>query len=237
MADVAAVEAVEPVRRRRRRHASASGNNGGDNDSSDEDVAKERSSFKVPPSLEDAAIDAYLTYLESEVVAYIGLTQTDSKVLRGVTARMLASLKAQINSTMSGIASSVIRQKMLKIILSDRFPSPQYCNMFIGKPDDDEDDEVAHLPRQGLYSNCPNSCCTGAFIQEAMAGIIMSADIHELIFTNESVNIFNFFPKQNTSSTEDVFWYGFRQQNLYCLGFTVKSAYFLIFLKNLLRST
>ena len=39
----------------------------------------------------------------------------------------------------------------------------------------------------GLYSNCPNACCTGAFVQETMSGIIMSADLHELIFTNETV--------------------------------------------------
>ena len=38
-----------------------------------------------------------------------------------------------------------------------------------------------------VYSNCPNTCCTGAFIQEAMAGVIMSADIRELIFTSEQV--------------------------------------------------
>ena len=88
-------------------------------------------SKKVPCSLEDAAIDAYLKYLEAEVAAYIGLTQTDSTLLRGVAVRMMASLKKQLNGQMSGIASSVIRQKMLRIILSDRFPSPQYCNMYI----------------------------------------------------------------------------------------------------------
>ena len=86
---------------------------------------------KVPCSLEDAAIDAYLKYLEAEVVAYISLTQTESTLLRGVAVRMMASLKKQLNGQMSGIASSVIRQKMLRIILSDRFPSPQYCNMYI----------------------------------------------------------------------------------------------------------
>ena len=85
----------------------------------------------VPCSLENAAIVAYLKYLEAEVVAYISLTQTESTLLRGVAVRMMASLKKQLNGQMSGIASSVIRQKMLRIILSDRFPSPQYCNMFI----------------------------------------------------------------------------------------------------------
>ena len=44
----------------------------------------------------------------------------------------------------------------------------------------------------GLYSNCPNACCTGAFVQETMSGIIMSADLHELIFTNETVGTAKF---------------------------------------------
>jgi hypothetical protein len=38
------------------------------------------------------------------------------------------------------------------------------------------------------YSNCPNSCCTGAFIKETMAGILMSHDIKELVFTTENVS-------------------------------------------------
>ena len=87
--------------------------------------------MKIPSSLEDAAIDAYLKYLEAEVVAYISLTQTESTLLRGVAVRMMASLKNQLNGQMSGIASSVIRQKLLRLILSDRFPSPQYCNIYI----------------------------------------------------------------------------------------------------------
>lgn len=38
-----------------------------------------------------------------------------------------------------------------------------------------------------MYSNCLNSCCTGSFIKETMAGIIMSHEIKELIFTNDTV--------------------------------------------------
>ena len=51
---------------------------------------------------------------------------------------------------------------------------------------------VDDIPQQEdleqVYSNCPNTCCTGAFVQEAMAGVIMSADIRELIFTSEQVS-------------------------------------------------
>lgn len=38
-----------------------------------------------------------------------------------------------------------------------------------------------------FISSCPNTCCTGAFIKETMAGVIMSADIRELVFTNGKV--------------------------------------------------
>ena len=39
-----------------------------------------------------------------------------------------------------------------------------------------------------MYSNCLNACCTGSFIKETMAGIIMSHEIKELIFTTETVS-------------------------------------------------
>ena len=100
--------------------------------------------MKPVSTLEDLAIDAYLKYLEGEVVAYISLTQTESALLRGVAVRMMATLKDQLNSRMSGIASSLIRQKMLKIILSDRFPSPQHCNIYI-KRGRKQNDMQAHL--------------------------------------------------------------------------------------------
>ena len=39
-----------------------------------------------------------------------------------------------------------------------------------------------------MYSNCLNACCTGSFIKETMAGIIMSHEVKELIFTNDTVS-------------------------------------------------
>ncbi len=38
-----------------------------------------------------------------------------------------------------------------------------------------------------LYSNCPNTCCSGNFIKETMAGIVMSPDLKELIFSSAHV--------------------------------------------------
>ena len=39
-------------------------------------------------------------------------------------------MKENINSRLTGLASSVLREKMIVIILSDKFPSPQHCNMY-----------------------------------------------------------------------------------------------------------
>jgi hypothetical protein len=40
-------------------------------------------------------------------------------------------LKDDINTKLTGVASSVIREKMVTLILSERFPSMEYCNMFL----------------------------------------------------------------------------------------------------------
>ena len=39
-------------------------------------------------------------------------------------------LKEDINSKVTGIASSAVREKMVSFILSERFPSVEYCNMY-----------------------------------------------------------------------------------------------------------
>ena len=38
---------------------------------------------------------------------------------------------------------------------------------------------------QGLGATCVNTCCSGAFIQETMAGVILNGDVRELVFTPE----------------------------------------------------
>ncbi|QQP32315.1 Hypothetical protein FKW44_024237 [Caligus rogercresseyi] len=158
-------------------------------------------------TLESLCISRYLSYLEDECAAYVSLTQKDSLLLRGLSKRMLGLLKAQINGAMSGLASSSLREKMLSLILvGRRFPSPKYCNVLhreVAKEDheEDEEEEDEALEEDGgdlndsdlddeerVYSNCPNTCCTGAYIQETMVGVIMSADIRQLIFTSEKVS-------------------------------------------------
>ena len=62
----------------------------------------------------------------------------------------------------------------------EAFDGPQQQNIIACHSDFVE--ETEHM-----YSNCLNVCCTGSFIKETMAGIIMSHEVKELIFTNETV--------------------------------------------------
>eukprot|EP00088_Acartia_fossae_P045155 TRINITY_DN4838_c0_g2_i2.p1 TRINITY_DN4838_c0_g2~~TRINITY_DN4838_c0_g2_i2.p1 ORF type:complete len:1164 (-),score=256.22 TRINITY_DN4838_c0_g2_i2:454-3480(-) len=51
----------------------------------------------------------------------------------------------------------------------------------------DENLDAATESEEIVIPTCPNICCTGAFIQEAMMGIIMCSEIRQLIFTEEKV--------------------------------------------------
>ena len=50
-------------------------------------------------------------------------------------------VKDDINFRLTGLASSVLREKMIVSILSDKFPSPQHCNMYRPEPEGDTDGE------------------------------------------------------------------------------------------------
>ena len=64
---------------------------------------------------------------------------------------------------------------MISLILSDQFPSVEHCNIYQQerKEEEGEGGEDSEL----ITPNCPNICCTGAFIQEGMMGVIMSAEV------------------------------------------------------------
>jgi hypothetical protein len=88
--------------------------------------------FKVA-SLEDSCLNVYLVYLEAEAAAFVTLTQSESSLLRTAAPKMISTLKNELNCKMGGLAATTIRQKMLKIVLSDRFPSAKYCNVYLHK--------------------------------------------------------------------------------------------------------
>ncbi len=75
-------------------------------------------------------MSVYLDYLETEAAAYVSLVESQSKLLRTAGQKMMLLLKDQLNSKMRGVASTSLRQKMLQIVFSERYPSPQYCNVY-----------------------------------------------------------------------------------------------------------
>ena len=85
--------------------------------------------------LEDLSTNTYLTYLEHEAAAYVNLTQSDSNLLRSIAPKMVTALKHQLSRHVgcNGVTSTSIRQKMLEIVLSERFPSPKYANIYVHK--------------------------------------------------------------------------------------------------------
>lgn len=80
-----------------------------------------------PESLEDLCVDAYLTHLETEAVAMINVAQSDSPMLRSVAGKMASSLRRKMSSTMSGLASASLREKMLQKVLSQEYPTTRHC--------------------------------------------------------------------------------------------------------------
>ena len=88
-------------------------------------------------------------------------------------------LKEDINTRLTGLASSVLREKMICNILSDKFPSMQHCNVYVPDTRSDAADAANEEDDDGelLVPSCPNICCTGAFIQEGMMGVVMSAEV------------------------------------------------------------
>eukprot|EP00095_Tigriopus_kingsejongensis_P004785 maker-scaffold77_size404793-snap-gene-3.29 protein:Tk04785 transcript:maker-scaffold77_size404793-snap-gene-3.29-mRNA-1 annotation:"hypothetical protein" len=127
-------------------------------------------------SLEDLCLSAYLHQLEAEASAYVLVTSLDgrSRYLRHTPRRLLQDLKRGLRGHLSGIASSVLRQSMLKRVMSSEFPTPQI------------------YPRQKSLASqyvsirtnleCPHACCSGSFIRDTMAGVLMSCELRYLVF-------------------------------------------------------
>ena len=148
-----------------------------------------------PKTLEDACVMAYLKFLENEMATYISLTQTKSRLVKGVARRMLEMLKQDINGQLTGIASSVLREKMISLILSKQFPSIEHCNIYVpGRKDNKGTDNAGDEPEEAIIPACPNICCTGAFLQEAMLGVVLSAEVRQLVFSPERVQSRRQFP-------------------------------------------
>ena len=77
------------------------------------------------PTLEESCISTYLNYLEHESAAYVSLTQSESVILKSIAPKMMTMMKGHLSAKIgsNGVTSTAIRQRMLEIVLSEKFPS------------------------------------------------------------------------------------------------------------------
>ena len=85
--------------------------------------------------LEELCVNSYLSYLEHEAAAYVSLTQSDSRLLRSIASNMITILKNQLSKFIgsNGVTSTALRQKMLELVFSEKFPSRNYSNVYLHK--------------------------------------------------------------------------------------------------------
>ncbi|XP_023333062.1 uncharacterized protein LOC111704906 isoform X3 [Eurytemora carolleeae] len=141
-----------------------------------------------PSTLENQCITRYLYYLESVCATYIHLTTKDeSGLFKALAEKLLPMLKEQLGSSMSGTVSSIFRQEMLRRIFSGEFPSSRYRLEYtelnteyenIIQPLTEGRDILRQMKKHG--EKCCSPCCTGVYIVETMACVVMNDEIQEL---------------------------------------------------------
>eukprot|EP00094_Tigriopus_californicus_P010814 TCALIF_10431-PA protein Name:"Protein of unknown function" AED:0.01 eAED:0.01 QI:0/0.5/0.33/0.66/0.5/0.33/3/50/1148 len=131
---------------------------------------------RTPATLEECAMTAYLRLLENECAAFVLVSSlaAHSLYLRSAPQVMLDDLKTQLRRRMSGIASSSLRQAMLKRVLSAEFPTQQNWAR----------KKSVSYKYLSVRTNleCPHDCCSGAYIRDTMAGVLMSSELRSLSF-------------------------------------------------------
>eukprot|EP00092_Neocalanus_flemingeri_P012109 GFUD01013057.1.p1 GENE.GFUD01013057.1~~GFUD01013057.1.p1 ORF type:complete len:938 (+),score=189.35 GFUD01013057.1:31-2814(+) len=151
-------------------------------------MAFERSKSLFIPTLQKLCLNEHMKFLESSCAAYIQLSLMDNPLFAKVTANMLPVLKQQMEDNMSGTSSSSIREEMLEMLFSGKFPSPLYRKSYVedlrNVPDDpgSHEDRARHQEIKEHGKGCCSPCCTGAFIVETMACIIINDEVRELKF-------------------------------------------------------
>ncbi len=76
-------------------------------------------------------MDAYLLMLQSACSGYVQLCRLGSRLL-SVNARSsaLRAMKEQLSQSLSGTASSVLRQQMAEAVLMGRYPTVEFKNQY-----------------------------------------------------------------------------------------------------------
>ena len=137
-------------------------------------------------TLESSAMDVYLSFLQDNCAAYVAMAKMPSTMLATLPAAIITTLKTHLRSQLHGMASSSLRQEMVKRVMSGKYPSIKYQNQYESCSEDsflesESDIKLLEEIRQ-VGKKCNSICCTGIYIVETMLSIIVNEDIRELDF-------------------------------------------------------
>ena len=143
---------------------------------------------KKVPSLQELCSDEYLIYLAKACSSFINLSRINSSLLKKTTENILPCLKNQLNTQLSGGAGGIIREEMMEKVLKGRswfLHNIQRDCVETGYNDiDSVSPEILHQAIQirDCGRSCTNLCCTGAYVRETMACVLVNEQIKELVF-------------------------------------------------------
>ena len=138
----------------------------------------------IVPTLETLAMRQYLSELEAACSGYVQLLNIKSRFIHGnknLSDSILEPLKEVLSTSLSGVASSQLRKKMIHEILTGRYPSSVFRNLY--KNHDQflaEQIDVNICKRLEEHgSKCGHLCCTGAFVVDCMLFVLVNEDLRE----------------------------------------------------------
>ena len=123
-------------------------------------------------------LDNFLDILETTCSAFVQLSLIDSPYLTKMVRNFLPSLKHHIDKQLPG---NVMRKEMLEIIFSGQFPKKSRKDFEIhGQLDEGIFQSIKKLKINS--ENCVGICCSGWFVVETMACVLINDQTKELIF-------------------------------------------------------
>ena len=146
---------------------------------------KKRNEGGIPSSLRNICLDNFLDILETTCSAFVQLSLIDSPYLRKMVKNFLPSLKHHIDMQLPG---NVMRKEMLDVIFSGKFPTNKSRKDFEldSKVDPGSQEYLDHVEIikkvKKNSENCSGICCSGWFVVETMACVLINDRANELVF-------------------------------------------------------
>ena len=116
-----------------------------------------------------------MDHLETACEGYKQLVILDSPLLKNVVKTILPTLKNHLNRYR---LNSVMREEMLNIIFSKRYPSSNTKKKYEMKRTDDKNMKKFREEIGSHGRSCNSICCTGAYVAETMACVVVLSLIH-----------------------------------------------------------